>query len=65
MSCRFDALANKLPPMLPPGRSALVDAEDVATACFALRKSPSRAEIGEADAFHLACNFSAFCDSNQ
>jgi len=31
MSCRFEALANKLPPMLPPGGSALVDAQDVAT----------------------------------
>jgi hypothetical protein len=31
MSCRFEALANKLHPMLPPGGSALVDAQDVAT----------------------------------
>ena len=65
MSCRFDALANKLPPMLPPGGSALVDAEDVATGMLrAAEITLAGGNLG-GRCFHLACNFSAFCDSNQ
>lgn len=42
MICRFDALANKLPPMLPPGGSALVDARDVADGMAEIGRSGER-----------------------
>lgn len=57
MSCRFDALANKLPPMLPRGGSALVDAEDVATGML------RAAEIGRSgERYILSGDFAELSD---
>jgi hypothetical protein len=65
MSCRVDTLANKLAPMLPPGGSELVDARDAATGMLRAAEITLAGGNWGGKCFHLACNFSAFCDSNQ